>query len=74
MVNNKIQWCLDTDEIKITEDVRIAKINFKEDTFEFPSFKDIHINVLRSIIEQYDTTKRDLNRLKEMEDVEIEYK
>ena len=32
MVNNKIQWCLDTDEIKITEDVRIAKINFKEDT------------------------------------------
>ena len=74
MENNKIQWCFDTDEIKITEDVRVARVNFEKDTFEFPGFKDIHIDVLKSIIEQYDRTKRDLNRLKEIEEGQIEYK
>ena len=74
MASNKIQWCFDTDEVKITEDVRVAKVNFEEDTFEFPGFKEIHIDVLRSILEQYDRTKRDLSRLKEIEEGQIEYR
>ena len=67
-------WDFDKDEVRVEEEVKIAKVDYEDDTFEFPGFKKIPVGTIRTLIEQYDKSKRNKGLTKGVEEVTIEYR